>query len=329
MKGLLTLHIIHNQIIMNRYFFIIFLGVLLTACSSSEERLHQRAAELCRYIPDCEELERSREYLTSDFYAVLDTLFYRLPEHEAMDHEWSHYFAADNGETIADCEVIEVKQTDPSHAVATIKVRQEREDDSRAEENCTEEHRLYMEKENGIWLISDFDEHKQDCIRHIEINRQEQAVRDAISDYLVKEEGIHYSPGELCIPTLMLVASEEVDSVQARVWGDFWIFWYTKSCDTLKTVSGGNHSGCMSLTRQEGKLSVTSFEQTVDGSGNVASAKRIFGPHYDVFQKMHSNSDVREAVRKEQLQDYIRLNGLNIKYYQDYGWDAVELFVKE
>jgi hypothetical protein len=30
--------------------------------------------------------------------------------------------------------------------------------------------------------MSDFDGHKQDCIRHIEINRREQAVHEAMSD---------------------------------------------------------------------------------------------------------------------------------------------------
>ena len=40
---------------------------------------------------------------------------------------------------------------------------------------------------------------------------------------------------------------------------------------------------------------------------------------------MHSNQDVREAVRKEQLQEYVKRNNLPYKYYQDYGWPAVEL----
>lgn len=70
---------------------------------------------------------------------------------------------------------------------------------------------------------------------------------------------------------------------------------------------------------------MTAFEQTVDGSGNEASAKRIFGKHYDVFQNMNSNQDVREAARKEQLQWYIKQLGLNIRFYQDNGWPAVEL----
>ena len=296
-------------------------AVLLTSCTSTEEQLKQRANELCAYIPDHELLEKSRDYMTTDFYAVLDTMFYRLPEHEAMDHEWLYYFVTGNGGMIADYKVLSVEKTDATHAVATILVRQVwPEGIVGEEEDEPEEHRLYMERVNGKWLMSDFDEHKADCIRYIANNRKEQALRDAISDYLVSEIGVQYLQGEFCIPTLMMVAEE--DSV---VYGDFWIFWYKLSNDTLQTISGGNHAGCMTIAYHDGQPVVTVFEQTEDGAGNEASARRIFGSHYDIYQNMHSNADVREAVRKEQLGEYILRHNIPARYYQDYGWPAVEL----
>lgn len=263
--------------------------------------------------------------MTADFYAVLDTMFNQLPEFEAMDHEWLYYFVTGNGGTIADYEVVGVEKTDKTHAVATIKVRQKWEDGSFDESTDVEEHKLYMEKVDGQWLMSDFDGHKQDCIDKIANSRKEQAMRDAISEYLVKEIGSQYSPGQVCVPVLMLVSTEEQDAEKALVWGDFWVFNYNSAGDTLKTVSGGNHSGCMTLQKQGDKFTVTSFEQTEDGAGNEASAKRIFDTHYDVFQNMHSNQDVREAVRKEQMKEYVKQHGLNVRYYQDFGWDAVAL----
>ena len=173
-------------------------AVMLTACGESEKQLKERAAELCQYIPDHELLERSQDYMTADFYAVLDTMFYRLPEHEAMDHEWLYYFVTGNGGTIADYEVLKVEQTDNDHAVATISVRQkwaecppdETGGTASAEEGeIPEEHILSMERVNGQWLMSDFDNHKADCIRYIANNRQEQHLRNGISDYLVHEIG--------------------------------------------------------------------------------------------------------------------------------------------
>jgi len=38
--------------------------------------------------------------------------------------------------------------------------------------------------------------------------------------------------------------------------------------------------------------------------------------------------DVAEAVRKEQLDEYIRRHKLSIRFYQDYGLDTVECGMK-
>lgn len=130
---------------------------------------------------------------------------------------------------------------------------------------------------------------------------------------------------DICIPTLTIVASERADSNYVPVLCDCWVFWYTPSGDTLKCVSGGNHAGAMTIGRDGGRYKVTGFEQTVDGAGNVASAKRIFGGYYDIYENIHSSEQVREAVRQEQLREYVKRNKLAVSYYQDYGWPAVKL----
>ncbi len=288
-------------------------ALTLSACSNSQKQLQKRATELCAYIPDHQLLERSQDYLTPDFYALLDTMFNHLPEHEAMDHEWLYYFVTGNGGTIANYTVTTVERIDPTHAVATVLVRQVWEDGSFDETTDLEEHQLYMERVGKKWLMSDFDGHKADCINYIANNRREQALRDAISDYLIREIGCQYLQGEICIPTLMMVAEE--DSV---VYGDFWIMWYNLAGDTLKLVSGGNHSGKMTIAESNGTFVVTAFEQTLDGAANEPSAKRIFGTHYDIYHSMHSNESVREAVWQEQLSEYIRRHNLSARYYQDY-----------
>ena len=306
---------------MKKTILILFAALLLAGCGTNkEEQLRERAAELCQYIPDHALLEKSKDYMTADFYEVLDTLFNHLPEHEAMDHEWLYFFVTGNGGTIPVYSVDSVILMDETHATAYVSVRQKWEDGTFDEEAGSEEHQLSMELVNGQWLMSDFDGHKADCIRHIALNRQEQAVREAISDYLVREIAPHYSLGELCVPVLMMV--HEADTC---VWGDFWVLWYNVSGDTLKTVSGGSHPGRISLRKEDNTVTVTAFEQVEDGARFQPSAQRIFGEHYDLFSQMHSNEQVREAVRKEQLREYVNRNGLSVKYYQDFGWPAVEL----
>ena len=301
-------------------------ALLLSACTNNEQMLKKRAAELCHYIPDHELLERSKNYMTEDFYAVLDTMFNHLPDEEPLDHEWLYYFVTGNGGTIADCTVTGVEQTDETHAIAHINCFQKWADGGDYEpDDMGEPHRLYMEKENGRWLMSDFDEHKADCIRHIAISRDEQAKRDAIGDYLVSEIGEHYLKGEICIPTLVIVASEQADSNYVPVLCDCWVFWYNRSGDTLKCVSGGNHSGLLSLEEKNGNYTVTAFEQTVDGAGWDASARHIFGAYYDIYMNIHGNQDIREANRNLQLRNYLRRHNISARYYQDYGWPAVKI----
>lgn len=324
-RYILTYKIVHNYNDMQKAAFIIIAMLTLVACSTPEERLRTRAEELCQYIPDHQLKEGSAAYMTSDFYAALDTMFNHMPEFEAMDHEWLYYFVTGNGGTMADYTVKEVRLNDKDHAVATIEVRQQWEDGTFDTLTDIEEHQLSMERVGGRWLMADFDGHKADCLRHIETSRREQAVRDAMGEYLVNEIGQHYLQGKLCVPTLAIVAAEEDDDSTARVWCDCWIDWYTPAGDTLMSVSGGNHAGCMTLRLQpDGTLRVTAFEQTVDGAGNDASARRIFGSHYDIYSNVHSHN-IHEALRCQQLREYCRRHNLGYTHYKDYGWDPVPL----
>ena len=310
---------------MKKIFIMLAVAILMAGCGNREQQLKERAAELCKYIPDHELREESREYMTEDFYNVLDTMFNLMPEFEAMDHEWLYYFVTGNGGAIADFEVTGVEQQDNTHAVATISVRQKWEDGSFDPSSDIEEHRLYMEKVDGRWLISDFDEHKADCIRHIAINRWEQKLRAGITSFLIEEFGTKYTQGDLCIPVLMIVAEEDCETEIAWVWGDFWVFNYKIAGDTLKTISGGNHPCRLQIGELSDSLYVMGYDPVEDGAGNDKSAREIFGKHYDVYQNMHSNEQVREAVRKEQLREYVKRNNLKVSCYQDYGWPAVEL----
>ena len=152
---------------MKQIMTIILAALLLAACVDKKQQLQERAAELCQYIPDPQLNPEAKSYMTPDFYAVLDTMFNYLPEEETIDHEWLYYFVTGNGGTLPDFEVVGVQQTDDTHAVATILVRQKWEDGSFAEDSDMEEHKLLMEKVNDQWLISDFDDHKKDCIRYL------------------------------------------------------------------------------------------------------------------------------------------------------------------
>ena len=301
---------------MKRIICLLCAAICLIGCGTTEKQLNERAAELCKHIPDLHQLEQSRDFLTEDFYAVLDTMV-NLPEATPLEHQWDWWFVAADDSPIQDCncEVQSVQKQDATHALATILVHPQDSDYEATDET------FLMEKVNGQWLIADYANNKFHATNYIRTSRQEWNLIHTIGDYLVSEIAPYYLQGEVCVPTIQLVAANDT-----CVYGIFYVFWYNLSGDTLKTVSGGMHAGRMSLTSDNGKTAVTSFEQTVDGAGNEASAKRIFGnDYYEIYQNIYSNHENREAARRLQLREYIRRNNLDVRYYQDYGWPAVTL----
>ena len=146
-----------------------------------------------------------------------------------------------------------------------------------------------------------------------------------VDDYLVSEIGSRYSQGEVCIPVAFVISADNGNTDDVKVWGDFWVFNFNISGDTLKTVSGGSHPGLMHLKQTENGYVVTSFEQVEDGAGNLESAKRIFGDKYDSFHEINSNAEKREDIRLHFVADYVKKNNLKATMLQDYGWPAVAL----
>ena len=149
-------------------------------------------------------------------------------------------------------------------------------------------------------------------------------VEAACYQYMAEVIGPQYAEAEISIPTVIIVHEDLTPEDEVLVYGDFWVENYNIEGDTLKNVSGGNHPGCMHVSKSD--YTVTAFDQVEDGGNFESSAKEIFGDAYDDFMKVYGDSEAREENRKITVSDYVNLNSLDIKYYQDEGWDPVELY---
>ena len=147
----------------------------------------------------------------------------------------------------------------------------------------------------------------------------------AVANYLENVIGKQYAEGQYSISSPFVISTDNGDLQDVKVWGDFWVFNYNVSGDTLKTVSGGNHPGLMHLKKTDKGMEVTNFEVVEDGAGNLESAKKTFGDQYEAFQEINSNQEKRESIRLQFIADYVKKNNLPVKMVQDYGWPAVEL----
>lgn len=164
-----------------------------------------------------------------------------------------------------------------------------------------------------------------------EVVQVEKVVSDAelcnaaVDDYLVNVIGKNYAEAEYCIPCPIFVSTDDGNKDDVLVWGDFWVFNYDVAGDTLKTVSGGSHPGLMHVKKTDNGFEVVGFDAVEDGAGNMESAKKIFGEHFDSFWEINSNQEKREDIRLHFIADYVKKHNLPVKMVQDYGWPAVAL----
>ena len=147
----------------------------------------------------------------------------------------------------------------------------------------------------------------------------------ALERYLTEQIAGYYAPGEYTVPLSDVVAVNEEDSTDIRLWGDFWVYNYKQVGDTLKCISGGSHPGLIHICKTGENFYVSRFDQVEDGSRYLPSAKRIFGEYFDSFQLHHSDADNREVERADMVRIFVRDHGLTATMYQDYGWPAKEL----
>ena len=169
------------------------------------------------------------------------------------------------------------------------------------------------------------EEAKEETAQVEQVVSDAELCKAAVNDYLVNVIGKNYAEAEYCIPSPFVISTNEGNKDDVLIWGDFWVFNYDISGDTLKTVSGGSHPGLMHLKKTDNGFEVTNFEVVEDGEGNLESAKRIFGDNYDAFWEVNSNQEKREDIRLHFIADYVKEHNLPVKMVQDYGWPAVEL----
>ena len=154
---------------------------------------------------------------------------------------------------------------------------------------------------------------------------EETAYFPAIHRYLVDSISVQYAEADIHVPLPTVVAVDESNGEDIKVWGEFWVMNFNQVGDTLKMVSGGSHAGLMHIRQTEKGYTVTGFDQVGDGSLFVKTAKQIFGDKYDAFVAVYSDHEKRNRHHEELLSEYVRKHHLTATMYQDNGQDAKPL----
>ena len=147
----------------------------------------------------------------------------------------------------------------------------------------------------------------------------------AIHRYLVDSISSQYAEADIRVPLPTVVAVDEGNGEDIKVWGEFWVMNFNQVGDTLKLVSGGSHAGLMHIRQTAKGYTVTGFDQVGDGSSFVKTAKQIFGDKYDAFMAAYSDHEKRNRHHEQLLSEYVKKHHLTATMYQDNGQDAKPL----
>ena len=149
-----------------------------------------------------------------------------------------------------------------------------------------------------------------------------------INDYMAAK-GKDYSQGDVSLPVANVIAIDDSDPADIKVWGNFWVYNYVLDGETLKAVSGGAYPGLMHVKRIEQPYcpvtyEVSAFDEVASGSDEAESIKKIFG---DKAANLSTDATIQagEKVRKATIEDYVHRYRLPITQYQDFNSAPVRL----
>ncbi|MCI5826903.1 MAG: sigma-70 family RNA polymerase sigma factor [Lachnospiraceae bacterium] len=114
------------------------------------------------------------------------------------------------------------------------------------------------------------------------------------------------------------------------VFCNLWSYCYYRNGNTLECESGGESPARLRLhpdADAPGGYEVIEDIRTGDGSDYYEGIKDFCKDYPGMADKYfnydESTIDTRESIRTTLIRMYVQDNGLNIKYYKDYGWDPV------
>ena len=156
----------------------------------------------------------------------------------------------------------------------------------------------------------------------------EDEVMAALCEEALKEAGNYYlQDGGVFIPApVILDTVSKGNTLVVFCFMDG--YGYYRNGNTLNCEGGGSSADRLKLEKQEdGTYKVVEHLTAGDGSDYGEDIKS-FCKGYWVSHRMYFRDDtkLREDIRRELIRMYVENNGLDIRYYKDYGWDPVELF---
>ncbi len=146
---------------------------------------------------------------------------------------------------------------------------------------------------------------------------------DAVWDFLRTVNLANFAPAQVMIPEFDILREDDSDPEDIKIWGHFWLTNYNLEGDTLMMQSCGDYPGLYHLLPLEEGYQVFCVEEIEDGENYSVTAEKIFGVDKDLLEAFYNSGEENQDYRIDAVRMYAEDTGLDIKAYQDFGWDPV------
>lgn len=147
----------------------------------------------------------------------------------------------------------------------------------------------------------------------------------AVYDYLSFDKETQADPAHALIPYAKIVAVDQEDPEDVRIYGDYWLMEYEKQGDVLVAVSGGHCPGIIHAERfgdvDNAVYSATGMDEALTDDEAVT----LFGDHYEEYERIASDDKAREEGMAQVIADYVSANDLDITAFSLGGDETVPL----
>ena len=153
--------------------------------------------------------------------------------------------------------------------------------------------------------------------------------QQAIWEYFRTKIVPGYAKADISLPIFDVFRTDDSDPEDVKVWGSFWVMNYNLRGTTLMTRSGGAYPGCFHLKEDGDGFTVTNVEFVADGTDEAESVDNIFGADEELKAAFAASSEDFNDALLNSVNIYKEKTGIEIKAYEDFGWDPVPLVFDE
>ena len=151
------------------------------------------------------------------------------------------------------------------------------------------------------------------------------SMEAAAYDYLSFDYDMECDGENVIIPYVDILGADDTNADDVLVYGNYYLWQYTKNEDTIEAVSGGSYPGVIHMEMIGDKDNALYSANSFDEGLTDEDTKEIMGDYYDAYIEANSDQEKIEAEIAQVLADYVSANNLQITKYKMFGQDAKEL----